>query len=199
MKVRAVIAILVIALVSLSASAKGPDYLNKVVMHSVGDVTMNPATPEIVSLAPLQLPPDLIPLLTDKVIKIQVATDVYKGKATVGVWLVPGNNFPPDGFVPPELMPFKAGIPISLFIIQLQDVVVGDTRQDLEGTVAFIGKVIQNPVPSPFGPIEGRAAAISTQFNKTGDDVTFTFTGGFVAGSHSTWNFTGKGSLFLPE
>jgi hypothetical protein len=165
-------------------------------MHAAGDVPLNP--PAIVAPGGLTFPEPMGTLLANQVVKVVAVTDILKGKATVSVWLVPGPAFPPEGQVPPELMPFATGVPISVFIVKIQDVVIGDTDAAQPPTMAFVGKVIETPVISPFGPLVGRSAAMSTLYDTTGNDVTFTFVGGFVAGSHSTWTFTAKGDLYLP-
>jgi hypothetical protein len=176
-----------------------------------GDVSMNPnAPPAVVAPGPINLPPFLFQPLGEGVLKITATTDVDKGKITIGVWVKPGPAFDPNK-VPSELGGtfFPAtGIPVSLFVIKIQDVTVGDVGtvltttgpQVAPHTIAFMGKVVDFLTQTkPFGDTAGRAAAISAEYDATGDIVNFTFVGGFVAGSHSTWNFTASGSLYLPE
>ncbi len=197
-RARVLCVVILLALAVSTTWAASPAFISKIKMHAAGDVTMDPSRPAVVAPGGLAFPEPLATLLGTGVLKIVATTDIDKGKATIGVWLVPGPAFPPEGQRPPELLPFETGAPVSVFVVKIQDAVLGDTDSGQPPTIAFLGKVIDNPVPSPFGPIVGRAAAISTQYDRTGNGVSFTFVGGFVAGSHSTWTFTASGSLYLP-
>jgi len=209
MKLRLVLVIVVIVALASGAWAKGPGYEKRFAMHAEGDVSLAPnAPPAVVAPAPLNLPDFLTAAIQDGILKIKATTDVAKGKITIGVWVVPGPNFSPN-LVPVQLggagFPIT-GIPISLFVITIQDVALGQAGtvmtsvgpQVAPRTITFLGKVTDVLVPSPFGDVAGRAAAISAEFDQVGEKVNFNFAGGFVAGSHSTWNFTASGSLYLP-
>jgi hypothetical protein len=209
MKVR-ILLVCVVLIAAVSATwAKGPGYEKKFTMHAVGDVSLDPtAPPSVVAPAPLNLPPFLMPPLMQGVLKIVASTDVKDGNVTIGVWVVPGPAFDLNQ-IPNELGGIHfppSGVPISMFVIKIQDVAVGDAVTTMTSvgpqasprTITFLGKVTDVLVPSPFGAVAGRTAAISAEFDKVGNDVTFSFVGGFVAGSHSTWTFTGTGSLTLP-
>jgi hypothetical protein len=60
--------------------------------------------------------------------------------------------------------------------------------------LAFFGRVIETPVPSPFGDIVGRLTAVTGGFTE-GSDASFTLLGGPVSGSHVTVLPSASGSL----
>jgi len=54
-------------------------------------------------------------------------------------------------------------------------------------TFGMMGRVVENAVASPFGPMVGKIAMFSGAFDHEGDDVNFYFLGGMVAGQHATY------------
>lgn len=65
-----------------------------------------------------------------------------------------------------------------------------------EPNFSFSGKVIETPVPSPFGPIVGRLTSVTGGYTG-GPDATFTLLGGPVAGSHATFLPVATGALVV--
>jgi hypothetical protein len=210
MKLRVFAVILIVALLSSAVWAKGPGYEQKFVMHVAGPVEIDPMKPAVVSPLGLPMPDFLAGALIMKQIKLAAYTDVANGSVKVAVMMAKDLNYDPafaTTFQNFFHFPFDPnGTPLSMFVIKIQDVAIGDAGtymssvgpQTSTRTITFLGKVSDVFVPSPFGDLVGRTAAISAEFDKTGDGVTFGFIGGFVAGSHSTWSFTGTGSLTLP-
>ena len=62
-------------------------------------------------------------------------------------------------------------------------------------TLGLLGRVVSNPIPSPFGAIVGRTAFSSAAFDGQGDDVTRYLLGISSAGSHATFVREAKGML----
>lgn len=177
----------------------------------------------IIAPAPLNMPGFLMYLVGSDALVIKTVTHVENAICTTSVILVQGEGYstgamqavpsepvnPSDPQSPTwrmvmldangDLIP--TGFPISVFTVALDSVTLGDGMDLLEGlpvpahTIAFSGTVVENPVPSPFGLLTGRAASFSAQFDTLGDTVNFKFVGGFVAGSHSTWSMQATGVL----
>lgn len=210
MKVRVLAVVLIVALLSSALWAKGPGYEKKFVMHVAGPVEIDPTKPAVVSPLGLPMPDFMAGALMFHQIKLTAFTDVSNGFVKVAVMMSKDANYDPafaTTFQNFFHFPFNPdGTPLSMFVIKIQDVALSDAGtfmtsvgpQTTPRTITFLGKVSDVMVPSPFGDLVGRTAAISAEFDKAGDGVTFGFVGGFVAGSHSTWSFTGTGSLTVP-
>lgn len=223
--VSCLILVLLVALVPISASARNVKAIHGVFMNAEGVVPMptGPDQPmPVISPSPLNLPDFLMGPIAGNVLNIYSITHVENSMATLSVMLIRGPEYKagtgamngvPDVPVFPggptwrqamldengELK--QPGFPISVFNVALDAVILGDGQNMVEGvpvpahTIAFIGTIVSNPVPSPFGELTGRAAAFSAEFDNLGDSVNFKFVGGFVAGSHSTWAMEATGAL----
>lgn len=62
-------------------------------------------------------------------------------------------------------------------------------------TLGILGRIIENEVPSPFGPIVGRILSLSTAFDGEGDNVQFYLLGVSAVGSHATSVTNASGSI----
>lgn len=62
-------------------------------------------------------------------------------------------------------------------------------------TLGMLGRIITNPIGSPFGDIVGRTCCVSAAFDGQGDDVTMYLLGAMSAGSHATFVHEAKGEL----
>jgi hypothetical protein len=54
-------------------------------------------------------------------------------------------------------------------------------------TFGLMGRVVENDVPSPFGPMVDKIAMFGGAFDREGRDVNFYLLGGMVAGQHATY------------
>lgn len=93
--------------------------------------------------------------------------------------------------------------PISLFYIAVDAVSISQATGLVDGdrpagTFAMSGKVISNPVESPFGDLTGRSAAIASGFvvDQNGA-ATFKLLGGPIGGSHATFLKEATGELAI--
>jgi hypothetical protein len=93
--------------------------------------------------------------------------------------------------------------PISLFYIAVDAVSItlatglvdGDRPA---GTLAMSGRMVSNPVESPFGDLTGRSAAIASGFvMEQNGAATFKLLGGPIGGSHATFLKQAAGELAI--
>jgi hypothetical protein len=93
-------------------------------------------------------------------------------------------------------LPNNAVVPVSLLYTEVEDVHLAESPTGPnQRSIALYGKVIANPVPSPFGHIIGRGTMFGGSFDKPGPNTRFEFFGGLVAGSHATLVPVAHGSL----
>ena len=102
------------------------------------------------------------------------------------------------------VVPGGGEIPISLFNVAVEAVSItqatGFVDEELApaGTIAMLGKVISNPVTSPFGDLTGRSIAIASGFGFDQDGAAqFRLLGGPIAGSHATFVAEAEGELVI--
>lgn len=146
--------------------------------------SLDPQAPRwIVAPSPLNMPPDVFEGLAAGALELYNFNQIAEDLLRVEVWLRTGPNTPHEG---------SPIAPISIFNVEIHEskckqITVDDVvRQHF----ATMGEVVSTPVPSPFGEILGRTMCFSGEFIGEPDGRTegnFSFVGGFVTGSHSTW------------
>lgn len=147
-------------------------------------------------------PPDAPPLEA----RVRVTFPIRRAAPVLAVQVF----FVPEGLpvlplpaVPP-LVPTSPTDPvtISYFEIEVDDILLGISP--VPGSTAELpsfllaGKVLSNPVLSPFGDLTGAPAVVSASYRVTSPptgDAEFIFLGGLVAGNHATVAPAGKGNL----
>ncbi len=180
---------------ALPLSGRAPVAGPKVRIFAEGVVGLNAVVPA----------PDLSAVPADVLAQIALGTLQIRQRVTypagenedmlsVQVFIVP--SVAPLPLPAPPPVPPSPGDPItiSFFEVEIARVILSDEPSP---NLALLGKVISTPVPSPFGEIVGRTAAMGAGYDQAGEETNFVMLGGFVGGSHSTWSLTGKGSLVI--
>ncbi|MBL9139892.1 MAG: hypothetical protein JNK85_28735 [Verrucomicrobiales bacterium] len=193
-----------LAAASLPDTTLSPDWhrRGKIVWMAEGIVPFTYVLPP----PQINLPPNTPPMEARARLTFPVSRN--KCRLSVQVFMVP-EGLPvlplPE---PPPLVPQKPDDPvtISYFEVEIDDLKFGESP--IAGTdrrmasLQFNGRVLNNPVLSPFGDLTGAPATFSTAYAITDakwGTADFVFCGGIVAGSHATVAPTAKGYLLLPR
>lgn len=100
-------------------------------------------------------------------------------------------------FVAAEQAPEQPLAIITLFHMRVDNIGLSRTPAPNFGLFGQIvdNPVVDNPNHSPFGDLTGRLQMIYGEFDRPGDQTTFTLLGGAAAGSHATALRRATGSL----
>ncbi len=175
---------------SAAARTSGPKYHITLDAGGIVPFSIDPQAPRwIVSPSPLEMPDFVVQGLVAGTFELYNFNRIVDDLLHIEVLLKTGPNAPTEG----EMV-----APISIFNVEIQESKCKQITVDttVRQHFAALGEIVSVEWASPFGDILGRTACFSGEFIGEPDGHTegdFSFIGGFVVGSHSTWTPTAKG------
>lgn len=157
-----------------SALAGPPKYARRFQLSAAGTVA---------DFSLIWPPPDLPPPQDGTIVRIRVEFPVQRHDILEFVT-----------FVAPADAPDESLFIVTLFHMRVEQIALSDTPVPNFG---LFGRILDNPVHSPFGNLTGRVQVISAEFDQPGDQTTFHLFGGATAGNHASAVRTATGSLHI--